>query len=371
MKKGQIRILYFIQLPPPVHGVSTMNQLVYNSSLINEKVDKDLLEIKFSDNLSQLRRWRPGKIVKFIRLLFMLTIRIIRKKPDYIYFSLMPAGWGFLRDLFFVLIIKIFRIRPVYHLHNRGIKRNTSFTFCLLIYRFVFNNSLLIHLSDHLMETEIDGLNLRNCTRIVIPNGIQKIEPEFPAMRIDGMIRLLFLSNLFAGKGLDDLLLVFFNMLKKFPELELVVAGAFPSTRQEKRIMRLVSAYGLGNKVTFCGEVYGRTKYFTYLNADIFVFPSYFSQECFPLVILEAMQFGLPVVATGEGAIPEIITDGVTGFITQPRDTDAMEEKISRLIESPELRASMGNNARKLFGEKYSAAHFEEKMRAFYDSYLC
>jgi glycosyltransferase involved in cell wall biosynthesis len=347
-----------------------MNQLVFDSPLINEKVDKDLLEIKFSDSLSQLRKWRPGKIAKFIRLLFMLIIKMIHKKPDYIYFSLMPAGWGFLRDLFFVLIIKVFRVRPIYHLHNRGIQRNSGFAFCLPIYRFVFNNSLLIHLSDHLMQTEINSLNLINCTQRVIPNGIQIIEPEFPAMKIDGIIRLLFLSNLFAAKGLDDLLLVFHNLLKKFPELELVVAGAFPSTRQEKRIMNLVSTYQLGNKVTFCGEVYGRTKYYTYLNADIFVFPSYFSQECFPLVILEAMQFGLPVVATGEGAIPEIIADGETGFITGARDTNALEEKISRLIESPELRLLMGNNARKLFGEKYSAAHFEEKMRAFYDSYL-
>ena len=54
--KKRMKILYFIQLPPPVHGVSTINDLIYRSDAINENIDKQLVEIKFSNELGELRR---------------------------------------------------------------------------------------------------------------------------------------------------------------------------------------------------------------------------------------------------------------------------------------------------------------------------
>jgi len=357
-------------LPPPVHGVSIINQIVYDSPIINENIDRELLEIKFSDKLSLLRRWSPGKMLKFLRLIWLLVIRIIRKEPDYVYFSIMAVGKGFVRDLFFVLVIKMLGVRPIYHIHNRGIEHNSRFPFFSRIYRFVFNNSLLIHLSDSLMETEINQLNPANCNRVVIPNGIPRVVSGSGNVKKGRTVRLLFLSNLFAGKGLDDLIQVFFNLLDKYPDLELVVAGDFPAAGEERRIRKLISGYNGAGKVILAGPVYGEKKNDTYRNADIFVFPTYFSQECFPLVILEAMQYGLPVVATKEGAIPEIITDGVTGFLTDARDTESLEQKIGILAESPELRERMGREARKVFEERYTTEHFEKRIRAFYDSCL-
>ena len=370
MKRERIRILYFIQLPPPVHGVSIINRLVYDSPLINENIDRELLEIRFSDKLTQLRKWRPGKILKFIRLIWLLAIKMKRRKPDYIYFSIMAVGKGFVRDLFFVLIMKIFGVKTIFHIHNRGIKRHSGFALMSCIYRFVFNNSMVIHLSDRLMETEINELNPRNCTRMVIPNGLPSVVPEPEQVKTDGTIRLLFLSNLFAGKGLEDLMHVFFNLTERYSNLELIVAGAFPTTREEKRINKLIACNERAGKVKLIGPVYGEKKQSIYHTSDIFVFPTFFSQECFPLVILEAMQTGLPVVATKEGAIPEIITDGVTGFLIDARDTVSLRKKLSLLIESPELRNKLGENARQLFEGKYTSEHFEKRMRAFYDTYL-
>ena len=120
------RILYFIQLPPPVHGVSVINHQIFSSDIINKDIDKLLLEIKFSDRFDQLRRLSMNKILKFFRLCLQLITIIIKKKPDWIYFSFMPVGSGFFRDALFVLIMRIFQKKIIFHIHNRGIAVNAK-----------------------------------------------------------------------------------------------------------------------------------------------------------------------------------------------------------------------------------------------------
>ena len=84
MDRKRLKILYLIQLPPPVHGVSTINSLIFNSEYINERNDKCLLELKFCDELTQLRKVNPEKIIKFLSLLRKLRDTLKNEKPDYI-----------------------------------------------------------------------------------------------------------------------------------------------------------------------------------------------------------------------------------------------------------------------------------------------
>ena len=98
----KIKILYLIQLPPPVHGVSSINEFVYQNARINENMEKHLLEIKFSNDISELRKTTLSKIMHFFKLLLHLRNTLKQINPDYVYFSIMPVGKGFWRDLLFV-----------------------------------------------------------------------------------------------------------------------------------------------------------------------------------------------------------------------------------------------------------------------------
>jgi glycosyltransferase involved in cell wall biosynthesis len=98
--------------------------------------------------------------------------------------------------------------------------------------------------------------------------------------------------------------------------------------------------------------------------SDIFVFPSYFDEECFPLVILEAMSARLPIVATRIGAIPEMITDGKEGMLVEPGDPHQLAEKIEELIMDPELKKKLGNRAHAKFKHAFDITIFEKKMRS-------
>jgi len=78
------------------------------------------------------------------------------------------------------------------------------------------------------------------------------------------------------------------------------------------------------------------------------------------------MQAGLPVVSTFEGAIPEIVDDGVTGFLVPQKNPQALAEKLEILIKDSELRQKMGAAGRKKFLEKYTVDKFENNLLAIF-----
>ena len=105
-----------------------------------------------------------------------------------------------------------------------------------------------------------------------------------------------------------------------------------------------------------------------YLISDIFVLPSY--AENLPNSMLEAMAAGLPVIVSDVGAIPEVVKDGVNGFIIKAGDIASLTEKILILTESSDLRKSMGAHNVQLIKEKYDMPVVADKIDAVYRELL-
>jgi glycosyltransferase involved in cell wall biosynthesis len=97
---------------------------------------------------------------------------------------------------------------------------------------------------------------------------------------------------------------------------------------------------GISDKVIFCGWVRGQKKIDEIKNADVFILPSY--REGLPVSILEAMSAGLPIVSTNVGGIPNIIKDGINGFLFKPGDLEAITDRIIKLSRDEVLRLKMG-----------------------------
>lgn len=95
----------------------------------------------------------------------------------------------------------------------------------------------------------------------------------------------------------------------------------------------------------------------------MFVFPSYYYNECFPLVILEAMEQWLPVISTNEGGIPDEVFNGQTGYTVEKNDPNTLADSMERLFINPELGVQMGKAGRKLFEERFTEAVFEKRMK--------
>lgn len=97
-------------------------------------------------------------------------------------------------------------------------------------------------------------------------------------------------------------------------------------------------------------------------NADMFVFPTYYPNECFPLVLLEAMQHGLPCISTDEGGISSIIEDGKTGLLVNRKDAEDLANKMEVLVKDATLRYRMGMAGKQRFDKLYTKENFEDRL---------
>ncbi len=367
--RKQIKILYFIQLPPPVHGVSTINDFIFHNALINENIDKHLVEIKFSNELTELRKTTFRKIIHFFRIQRQLNHAIKQTGPDYVYFSIMPVGKGFWRDLLFVRQIRKQGVKIIYHLHNRGIEKQAGNLIFRKLYQYIYQDSIIIHLSESLMRKEIGGLNLRSSLTRVIPNGVPVVDLT-QREKEESITRILFLSNLFPDKGMFDLLQIMKILQDNRTDARLHIVGEFMRDGYRKRFINMIDRYGLNGSVYLKGPKFGDEKWKVYQDSDIFLFPTRFKQESFPLVVLEAMQFGLPVIASHIGAIPEIINHGENGFTFDPSDHKGFAGIIMELIDQKEILQRVGMAARQKFLDNYTTVHLEKNIRDLYENYL-
>lgn len=367
--RKQVRILYFIQLPPPVHGVSTINDFIYHNALINENIEKHLVEIKFSNRLTELRKTTFRKLIQFFRIHRQLNDTLKKTGPDYVYFSIMPVGKGFWRDLLFVRLIRKRGVKIIFHLHNRGIEDLAGNLLFRKLYQYIYQDSIIIHLSESLMRKEIGGLNLKGSLPRVIPNGVPVVELT-PREKEGSINNILFVSNLFPDKGMFDLLQIMKILKGNRMDTRLYVVGEFMRHGYRKRFLKMIDRFGLHESVFLRGPKFGDEKWKAYQDADLFLFPTRFRQESFPLVVLEAMQFGLPVLTSRMGAIPEIINHGENGFIFDPSDHEGFAGVILELIEQKEMLRSIGLAARQKFLDNYTTVHLEKNMRELYENCL-
>jgi glycosyltransferase involved in cell wall biosynthesis len=99
----------------------------------------------------------------------------------------------------------------------------------------------------------------------------------------------------------------------------------------------------------FPGVLVGDQKWEHYRNADVFLFPSFFHSETFGLVLVEAMCFSLPIVATRWSGIPEVVEEGSCAVLCEPRDIAGCCDALTQLVNDPSLREAMGRKARERY----------------------
>jgi glycosyltransferase involved in cell wall biosynthesis len=268
-------------------------------------------------------------------------------------------GNGFYKDALVIGLVKLFGVRTVYHLHNKGVHSRQNSWFDHFLYKLVFTNSHVILLSPYLypdVQKYIPPEKVLYC-----PNGIPPAEHKSSVTRpADGPAEILFLSNLMERKGVL-VLLEACRILKTRGCCFLCRFVGAPSDVTERRFYAAVSAKGLREYVIHDGPKYAREKELCIAHAEIFAFPTY--EDCFPLVLLEAMQFSLPVVSTCEGGIPDIVEDGRTGFLCPRRDVAAFADKLELLIKDKRLREQIGAAGYRKYQEEFTLQRFENRLK--------
>jgi glycosyltransferase involved in cell wall biosynthesis len=167
----------------------------------------------------------------------------------------------------------------------------------------------------------------------VIPPGVDLdlFRPEPSARGADSVVRLLFVGGEFVRKGGDLLMRWAQETCSTHPwELHLVTREDVPA------MPNVVVHHGIGANSPELVRLYQQS--------DVFVMPT--RADCLPLVILEALACGLPIVSTQVGAITEMAPDGETGYLVEPEDYASLAERLDALVADASLRRRMGDEAR-------------------------
>lgn len=347
------KILLLAQLPPPVHGASMMNKYIKDSEKINAAFNARFLPLSFAEKIDDIGKLSLKKIFLMIGFCFKLVKAIVKTKPDLVYFTIAPFGGAFYRDALFVLIIKLFRKKIVFHLHGKGIADESKNTFKKKIYQFTFKNATVITLSkmlDYDIETVFNGKIYHLANGIETNKTIQHNEWT-------ESIKVLYLSNLVKSKGILDFIeaLELIKNLNVAYEVDIVGNSADLSIEELKT---LINKKGLSSKIKVHGPKYGHDKWEALNRADIFVFPTYFKNECFPLVLLEAMQSRNAIISTDNGAIEEIIQN--CGFIVPQNSPKKLAQALEELLLDKNKVESLKERSEIEFKKKYTLEIFEE-----------
>ncbi len=145
-------------------------------------------------------------------------------------------------------------------------------------------------------------------------------------------------------------------------EVNLRIAGKFETEDYQKYFFDKVKILNLENNLEYLGVITGDVKKEAFLNSDLFCFPSFFISESFGIVLLEAMMYKLPIIATRWRGIQSIVQDGENGFLVDIKNVSQLEEKIELFIKSQELLKSMGDCSQKLFLEYYTISSYIENL---------
>ncbi|MEO1670833.1 MAG: glycosyltransferase [Cyanobacteria bacterium J06631_2] len=167
---------------------------------------------------------------------------------------------------------------------------------------------------------------------------------------------LLYVGRVSAEKQIDQIKPV----LEAIPQARLAIVGDGPNREA-------LETHFAGTKTNFVGYLQGLELASAFASADAFVFPS--RTETLGLVLLEAMAAGCPVVAARSGGIPDIVTDGVNGYLFEPDDPDGAITATKSLLEATQAREELRLNARNE-AEQWGWAAATQQLQKYYRSVL-
>ena len=355
------KVLFIMHMPPPVHGAAMVGKYIHDSELINSSFDCHYINLTTAASLEDIGKGGIKKLWRFIKLLRTIRSALKEVQPDIVYVTPNACGVAFYKDYIVVQMIKGMCRNIVVHYHNKGVSTRQGRWFDDKLYRQFFKGLKVILLAEALYDDVKKYVRREDV--FICPNGIPETLKGEPSTHGNSTVpRLLFLSNLIVSKGVLVLLDACKILKEKGYSFACDFVGGETAEIDAARLDREIRNRGLIDVVAYKGKKYGTEKQVCLEQSDIFVFPTFYPNECFPLVLLEAMEHGLPCISTNEGGIPGIIKDGETGLISEKENPASLAACIERLLTDDELRIRLGENGRKKFKEKYTLDVFEHNL---------
>ncbi|MDC6385466.1 glycosyltransferase family 4 protein [Muricauda sp. SK9] len=322
------------------------------------------MEIQLAKSMQDMGSFSFGKIANAGMIVLKLVRKLILNKYDLVYLTLSPLGFAFYKDVILITILKLFNQKILFHLHGKGIRDELNSSFKRKMYRYVFKNAEIIHLAKSLT---MDIKPVYSKEPHILANGIPKISMD-SQRKGRHKVRFVYLSNLMKDKGI----LLFVEAITKLKgysdQFEVYIIGPSADVKLEDIKDHLIK--NEINNVRVIGPAYGPDKHNFLFKSDVFVLPTFYKNECFPITILEAFQAGLAVISSNNGAIPDMVENGVNGFLVSTESPEELADKMLYLINNREVLEKMRSNNKQEYKNKYTEEIFIDNFLKILDEVL-
>ena len=291
------RLCFAGPLPPPVNGFSNVCAMMLD--LLRAK-----MPVEVFDRAPNVRSPAIGILEQLTRPLKYLAT-CVGSRDTALYLAL-SGGRGQFIDLIYVLISKLFR-RPIYIHHHSYVYINAPSRLNRCFFALVRNENHIV-LSPNMgrLLCRVYGLDAQT-VRVVSNAAFYRCEDAYQAQANEARaLHLGFLSNITVEKGIVEFFEVLAALSRQGIEYRAHIAG--PVAPEAREVFEKLLA--ATPHVSYVGPIYGEDKQRFYRLLDIFLFPTRYANEAEPLVIYEAMQRGVHVMACDRGSIPEMLRDG-------------------------------------------------------------
>ncbi|MCA9972593.1 MAG: glycosyltransferase family 4 protein, partial [Anaerolineales bacterium] len=300
-----------------------------------------------------------AKVLMAIKAIARYLYLLLFWRPDVIHIHF-AAGVSFYRKSLFVLLGRFSRARLLMHSHapnfdtffEKRPPRQQRYI------RHILNSADCLLVVSNQWQARFEAMGL-TVPVVTIYNPVARPAALAPASRDKPLV--LSLGRLGERKGTYDILKAVPLVLAAGAAADFWLGG----DGEVEQVREIVSANDWGQHVRLLGWVRDQAKHEALSQAAVFLLPSYF--EGLPVAVLEAMAYGIPVVSTPVGGIPEAVDDGETGFLVPPGDVQALAEKIRLLLDDPALRARMSHTAQQRMQEKFEVTAIMRQLYALYD----
>jgi glycosyltransferase involved in cell wall biosynthesis len=347
-KKSANRSLFVaVALPPPVHGQSVVNKAVCES-LINDFHGHLIVHDISPRVLKKNTRYHANRLISVVKAISKLMAEGINSRGGAAYFVL-ESGYGFLYNILLIGVAKIFS-RTVYIHHHTAfhtITKSQKFRFI----NFISGKETIHFVLCDGMKKDIQSL-YPNIGRVDVVNNASFIgEYRSKGNRIpEEVFNLGYISNLCVEKGALTVFNAYRHCRTRGLEINLFIAGPLTDGITQVALNALIRDYP--HDVKYLGPVYGDAKQDFYRLLDVALFPSRYKYEAQPLVILEALQRGIPILATPQGYIGDLL-DSLRLVLPAEQSSycDSVYEKLSYWKENPSAYIDLSNAAKNKFEE--------------------
>ncbi len=308
---------------------------------------------------------RPKRFSKLILALFSGFKKTLRKvKPDVVHVQYMAPG------SLSILLFKLLGVKKVIataHTPGHIYRRKWIPQF---IAKHLTKSFLCVSKSSEEAFFEVESqefskeLFTNGRKHFTIYNCIE-IDPDHTKIlhRKKEDFTIGMVSRLSHEKGIDIMISALPEILKKYSNVKLLIVG---DGAEKERLNELAEKLGVSNAITWAGLQPKDALASYYAQMNMVVVPSRF--EGFGLTAIEAMSYGIPVLASAVDGLKEVVEDGKSGLLFESEDSDALAETVVELIENDEKREAFAIAGRKRVEEHFSYTLYQNKITELYEA---